>query len=177
MTAFLQKTASIGITALLLVQLAACGSKKTTTTTTTTPPKPNNVEETTDTDVAPTETRVLFHSADMKAAFARAKAEKKPIFLDFWAKWCGPCQVMDQSVFRDWDIADYMNMNVVNIKVDVDKKDDKLVSIEYGIKPLPSYVFVDPDGKVLAKHEGTITIAEFKKMMKTAFWKVRNPNG
>jgi thiol:disulfide interchange protein len=173
MTNFLQKTAYFSLATVLFLQLAACGSKTTTTTAT----KPPKTEVTDLPDVAPTETRVLFFSDDMKAAFARAKAEKKPIFLDFWAKWCGPCQVMDQSVFRDWDIADYMNANVVNIKVDVDKGNGKMLTLDYGVKPLPSYVFVDPDGKVLSKHEGTITIADFKKMMKTAFWKVRNPNG
>jgi thiol:disulfide interchange protein len=181
MTTFLQKTTVLGAILGLMLTFNACGSKKTTTTTASKPTttKPQTTTQPTETVVEEKllEARVLFFSDDMEAAFARAKAEKKPIFLDFWATWCQPCRVMDESVFRDWDVADYLNANVVNIKVDVDKNNGKALTLEYGVKPLPSYIFLDPNGKVISKHEGTITIADFKKLMKTAFWKTRNPNG
>ena len=42
---------------------------------------------------------VPFIQRDLKAALARAKAEKRPLMVDVFATWCGPCKELDAKVF------------------------------------------------------------------------------
>jgi thiol:disulfide interchange protein len=147
--------------------LTGCnGSKKATAST----PK---VEEPKEEKV---ETRLAFQpNDDLDAALSKAKAEKKAIFLDFYTTWCMPCRMMDESVFRDWDVAEYMAENVVSIKVNAEKGRGIDLKNKFGVGAYPTFVFLAPDGSELARKEGTSSISDFKKMAKTAVWKVKNP--
>src|SRR5579872_4925112 len=51
-------------------------------------------------------------------AFAKAKAEGKPVFLSIGYSSCYWCHVMERQVFSDPEIARYMNEHFINIKVD-----------------------------------------------------------
>ncbi len=52
------------------------------------------------------------------AAFARARAEQKPILLDIGAVWCHWCHVMDGESYEDASVAAVLNRDFVCIKVD-----------------------------------------------------------
>lgn len=114
---------------------------------------------------------------DLEAALALAKAEKKPVFIDFWAEWCAPCKVLDDSALHDYDVADFMNKNVINLKVNIEKGNGAALKEKMYVSALPTLLFLDPNGNEIARKEGLPLIAEFKKMMKTAVWKVKNPSG
>ena len=58
------------------------------------------------------------------AAFARAKAEDKPILLDIGAVWCHWCHVIDRESYENPEIAKIINDNFVAIKVDRDERPD-----------------------------------------------------
>ena len=150
--------------------LAGCnGNKKATTASTKTP----KVEET---KVEKFDTRLAFLSHDdLYLALEKAKTEKKAIFLDFYTSWCMPCRMMDESVFSDWDVAEYMAENVVSLKVNAEKGRGIDLKNKFGIGAYPTFVFLGPDGTEISRKEGTSSIADFKKMAKTAVWKVKNP--
>src|ERR1044071_4690754 len=57
-------------------------------------------------------------------AFARAKKEKKLIFLSIGYSSCYWCHVMERQVFSNPEIARYMNEHFVNIKVDREERPD-----------------------------------------------------
>src|SRR4030081_2889731 len=57
-------------------------------------------------------------------AFARAKAEDKPILLDIGAVWCHWCHVIDRESYENPEIAKIINDNFVAIKVDRDERPD-----------------------------------------------------
>lgn len=158
--AFIFSTFSCGLT--------GCNSTKNKPTTTTKVEEPK--EEKLD-------TRLVFQlNDDLSAALDKAKAEKKAIFLDFYTTWCMPCRMMDESVFRDWDVAEYMAENVVSLKVNAEKGRGIELKSQFGVGVYPTFVFVAPNGVELSRKEGTISIADFKKMAKTAVWKVKSPN-
>lgn len=114
---------------------------------------------------------------DLEAAIIRAKAEKKPIFLDFYADWCAPCKVLEESVFRDEDVAEYMNKNVINVRIDIEKGRGKSLKEQMYVRVLPTLLFLDSNGDEIARKEALPLIDEFKKMMKSSVWKVKNPSG
>jgi uncharacterized protein len=57
-------------------------------------------------------------------AFARAKAEDKPILLDIGAVWCHWCHVIDRESYENAEIAKIINEHFVPVKVDRDERPD-----------------------------------------------------
>ena len=53
-------------------------------------------------------------------AIARAEAEDKLIFVDFYTSWCLPCKLMDEDVFTDRALGDFMNERFVSLKIDAE---------------------------------------------------------
>jgi uncharacterized protein len=88
-----------------------------------------------------------------EAAFARAKAEDKPILLDIGAVWCHWCHVMDRESYEDPEIAAIINKHFVAVKVDRDERPDvdaryqSAVSSISGQGGWPLTGFLTPDGR------------------------------
>ena len=57
-------------------------------------------------------------------AIALNKENPKPIFIDLYTDWCGWGKKMDQSTFKEKDVAAYMNENFYNVKFDAEQKED-----------------------------------------------------
>jgi len=87
-------------------------------------------------------------------AFARAKAEDKPILLDIGAVWCHWCHVIDHESYEDPAIAEVINENFVAVKVDRDERPDvdaryqQAVAAVSGQSGWPLTAFLTPDGRV-----------------------------
>ncbi len=50
------------------------------------------------------------------------KNEKRPVFVDVYAVWCGPCKNLDKFTFRDPDVIEYINQNYYAVKFDAESK-------------------------------------------------------
>src|SRR3954469_8340163 len=57
-------------------------------------------------------------------AFAKARAEDKPIFLSIGYSTCHWCHVMERESFENQELADYLNQHFVSIKVDREERPD-----------------------------------------------------
>jgi uncharacterized protein len=88
-----------------------------------------------------------------EAAFARARAEDKPILLDIGAVWCHWCHVMDRESYEDTELAKFINQYFVAVKVDRDERPDvdaryqAAVSAISGQGGWPLTAFLTPDGR------------------------------
>ena len=78
----------------------------------------------------------------------------KPVFLEFYTTWCGPCKLMDRDVFTHYETAHFLNDNFVNYKVNAEQANGPDLATIYGVKSFPTLLFLDETGKVLLRHEG-----------------------
>lgn len=100
---------------------------------------------------------------------ARAKAEKKLIFMDCYAVWCGPCKYMDASIFPDEKLGEFHNANFINVKYDMEKPYSSVIREKYNIKAFPSFLYLDATGEVVHRAVGSSqTAAEFLEISKLA---------
>ena len=86
-------------------------------------------------------------------AFARAKAEDKPILLDIGAVWCHWCHVMDRESYESPEIAAILGEHFIAVKVDRDERPDVDARYQTAVAAIsgqggwPLTVFLTPDGK------------------------------
>ncbi len=90
---------------------------------------------------------IVFFQGTFKEAIAKSKMEKKPLFLDAFAEWCGPCKTMDRDVYTDAEVGQFMNEHFVSIKIDMEKGEGpELMKRLPSINGYPSLLFFGPDG-------------------------------
>ena len=110
---------------------------------------------------------IKFVKAELLDQMAQAKAAGKPVFLDFYTDWCGPCRVMDRDVFADGDLATYFNEKFLNLKVNAEKGDGIALAKEFGISGYPTLLFLDGGGVEQKRLVGITTAKNLIKVGKT----------
>src|SRR5215831_19214433 len=103
-----------------------------------------------------------WYSALEEASSAAIKVNK-PMFLDFWADWCGPCKQMEKNLYSNEAFAKAAD-GFVLVRINFDKKTE-LVR-KYGVEGLPTVVFTDSYGSELIRHRGFLDVKPFIELMK-----------
>ncbi len=92
----------------------------------------------------------------------------KPVFVDAFTTWCGPCKLMERDVFTNKKVADFFNENFINFSMDMEKGVGPAVAKKYNIRGYPSFLFLNGDGTLLHRGIGYLAPDEFLKLGQTA---------
>ena len=84
-----------------------------------------------------------FFKGTWRAAVEKAKNENKPIFLDIYATWCGPCKLLKKQTFVDKEVVKFYNTNFINISLDGETGDGAVLAQKYQIPGYPTLIILD----------------------------------
>ncbi len=93
---------------------------------------------------------------------AEALNSTKPVLIDFWAEWCGPCKMISPLIDQ---LAEEMGDKAVVAKVEVDKA--QALAAKYGVRSIPFILFMK-DGEVKDQIVGAnVTLESLKEKLES----------
>ena len=84
----------------------------------------------------------------------------KPVLVDFYAEWCGPCQIMKPRIL---DVAERMGDDAKVIQIDIDK--EKELATRFRIQSVPTLI-IFKTGKQQWRQSGVISAHALIQLLK-----------
>lgn len=103
---------------------------------------------------------VNFTDVNVEEAIAKASAEGKLVFMDFYANWCTPCKWMEKTTLSDERVASALNSNFVAVKVNIDDVEGFQMKNKYEVNFLPTILILSSEGKMVERIEQTMVADE-----------------
>jgi len=108
--------------------------------------------------------QIEFNTESWSEVLKQSKESNKPIFVDVYTNWCGPCKKMDKVAFADPEIGQLMNGNFINVKWDADHVYFNSLVKQYGVTGYPTFLYIDHDGNVIRRRTGYRDTKAFREL-------------
>jgi len=113
-------------------------------------------------------TGIIFETGTWDEVVAIAKKKKKPIFVDAYTTWCGPCKWMAANTFTDFLVGKYVNKNFVAYKMDMEKGEGIEFAKKNQVRVYPTLLFFDKNGEMIHKGIGAKNPEQLIQLCKDA---------
>lgn len=100
---------------------------------------------------------------DLKQASEAAQKANLPMFVDFWADWCGACKVMDADVYTDPAVIRAFEAKIIGVRLHFDLQQD--LARKYRVPALPYLLFTNSYGTPLMHHRGLLEAEDLAKVI------------
>ena len=104
---------------------------------------------------------------DEPLALARARAEGRPVLIDFWADWCSACRELDRKAWSDPRVQAAAR-RFVALRMDGTEETEGFLRVfdKYGVQGMPTVIFIDSHGREMpARITGATSAEEMLKWL------------
>lgn len=97
---------------------------------------------------------IEFFEGSWAEVLAKSKETGKPIFVDVYTEWCGPCKMMAKEIFPLEEVGNKYNEAFINYKTDAEKGDGIAIAKQYKVNSYPTYLYIGIDGELIHRSGG-----------------------
>lgn len=98
--------------------------------------------------------QITFEHGTWEEVKAKAEKENKPIFVDAYTTWCGPCKWMSKNIFSQKQVGVYMKQNFIAYKMDMEKGEGPAFAKTNNVVAYPTLLYFDAKGEMIHKGVG-----------------------
>lgn len=98
--------------------------------------------------------------AEKKRSFTEIIKGEKPVLVDFYADWCGPCKMMEPILK---EVKNRMGDELTIVKIDTEKNPD--VAIRYQVRGIPTLLLFK-EGQILWQQAGVMVADQLESIIK-----------
>lgn len=118
---------------------------------------------------------IEFEHVSWKEVLEKAKQTNKPIFVDVYTSWCGPCKKMSKDIFSLTEVGKVYNANFICYQIDAEKGEGLEIAKRYEVMSYPTYLFIKPDGSLFSRSTGFMVADKFIAVAHTAIADLNDP--
>jgi thioredoxin-related protein len=115
---------------------------------------------------------IAWEKGDVDAAFVKAKAENKPLFLYWGAVWCPPCNQVKATLFNRQDFIE-RSRHFVPVYLDGDSKSAQRQGARFNIGGYPTMILFTPDGTEITRLPGEADAEQYMQVLALGMGGVR----
>jgi len=114
---------------------------------------------------------INFFHGTWEQALEESRVTNKPLFVDVFTSWCGPCKRLSKKVFVQKSVGDYFNENFICFKLQADAKNDqnKELAKKLNVSAYPTLLWLNHKGEMLHTATGYKEAEELIREGKTSF--------
>jgi thiol-disulfide isomerase/thioredoxin len=121
---------------------------------------------------ASVEPAIAWYSGSVESAFAAARAQSKPVFLYWGAKWCPPCHELKATVFSRPDFIEKLKL-FIPVYLDGDDPGAQRWGDKFGVSGYPTVLVLRADQSELARISGGMDLSQYAEVLDLVLGDVR----
>lgn len=120
---------------------------------------------------------VRFFSGTWEALLGEARRQNRPIFVDFYATWCGPCIMLERYTFSNPEVGSFVEKHFLGYRIDAEKGEGPRLANQFRVRAYPTIVFLTPQGTELGRQVGYVDAPAFLSLLKRYYKRFSDTQG